>query len=369
VRVFLSGTSFHPSYGGPAISVARLATALASADVEVGLWSPDGSVINTPYLPGDSRVVRLHGPPQEALASFLPVNVIHDNGLWRPHNHKLAVIAEKLSVPRVVSTRGMLEPWAMRHKRWKKGLAWRLYQRGDLVRASGLHVTSTTERDHVRRLDLGVRIFLIPNGIDVPAYPHKGSRRAEPTTPEAYTALFLGRIYPVKGLPMLVDAWGKVRPAHWRLLIVGPDEAGHRAEVERHIAAAGLSGVVAFAGPLADEAKRVALTSADLLILPSYSESFGMAIAEGLAHGLPVLTTTGAPWPELAARACGWSVAPTVEGLVEGLRLAVSKNKSELDSMGQRGYQWMVADFSWDQVARKWIDHYRSVIGARGSAR
>jgi glycosyltransferase involved in cell wall biosynthesis len=150
-------------------------------------------------------------------------------------------------------------------------------------------------------------VRVIPNGVDVPEVSRKAAHESDGkiSRGEGQTALFVGRIYPVKGLPMLIEAWAQVRPHGWRLQIVGPDEAGHRAEVERVVSAAGLDGVVSFVGPLEGQAKQTALLDADLFVLPTHSENFGMAIGEALAHGLPVLTTTGAPWSMLPQRGCG----------------------------------------------------------------
>ena len=122
MKVFLAGTSLLPDYGGPAFSVSRLATALAEAGAEVGLWASDQSAAMTPLLSAKSSVQRLTGTEADALRSFGKVDVLHDNGIWLPHNHRLAELAMKRGIPRVVSTRGMLEPWAMNHKRWKKDL-------------------------------------------------------------------------------------------------------------------------------------------------------------------------------------------------------------------------------------------------------
>src|SRR5207248_3046583 len=137
---------------------------------------------------------------------------------------------------------------------------------------------------------------------------------------ELRTALFLGRIHPIKGLSLIIDAWAKLRPRKWQLQIAGPDEVGYRAELEKIVSAVSLSGAVHFSGPVHGEAKDRAFANADLFILPSFSESFGMVIGEALAHGVPVLTTTKTPWSKIAAEGCGWSVAPTSAGVLEGLR-------------------------------------------------
>ncbi|MGK2961127.1 MAG: glycosyltransferase [Gemmatimonadaceae bacterium] len=355
MKVFLAGTSFAPSYGGPAVSVARLASALSVAGVEVGLWSPDGSAAEA-NAPG---VTLLDGGLDDALETFRPPHIIHDNGIWLPHNHEIAKLAHRRGIPRVVSPRGMLEPWAMRHKGLKKHVAWALYQRRDMRLAACHHAATEVEAKTIEAFELGARIVVIPNGVDLPPKPV-----ARVTSPEGpNTALFLGRIYPVKGLPMLIEAWSSVRPAGWVLNIAGPDEGGHRAEVEAQVSAAGLSDVVSFSGPADDERKSELFSRAQLFVLPTHSESFGMAIAEALAHGVPVLTTTGAPWPDLD-ETYGWRVEPTVEGLISGLSRATAAPLELLAHMGRAGREIVARDFPWKRIAAKMKVLYRELLTA-----
>jgi glycosyltransferase involved in cell wall biosynthesis len=356
VKIFLSVNSLQPAYGGPARSVSQTAAALAAAGAEVGLWAADQSARTTRFLPDPSAVIRLIGSPEEALAAFARPDIVHDNGIWLSHHHRLALVAATRRVPRVVSTRGMLQPWAMRHKALKKRAAWWLYQRRDLARASCLHATTPAEAAHLESLKLGVPIRVIYNGIDIPGVPD-----AAPTGP-VKTALFLGRIYPVKGLPMLVEAWSRVRPAGWRLRIAGPDEAGHQAHVQRLITTAGLNDSVSFAGAVESDTKRAALIDADLVVLPSHSESFGMVVGEALAHGVPVLTTTAVPWPVLESHRCGWRVPPSVEGLSEGLRVATALPRGALRAMGETGRKYVTSEFQWNQIAQLFLAMYREVL-------
>ncbi len=363
MRVFLAATSLHPAYGGPAYSVSRTATALATAGVSVGLWAADGSAASTSLLPGESPVHRLSGNEAHALQEFGRPDVLHDNGIWLPHNHRLSQVASRRGVPRVVSTRGMLAPWAMNHKRGKKRVAWHLYQRSDLKRAQALHATSTVEASEIENLGLGVPVRVIPNGTDLPEQSVlDATREGEDGPARIRVALFLGRIYPVKGLPMLIEAWGRVRPAGWRLELAGPDEAGHRATVERAVANAGLGDTVSFRGPLDGDAKRDALLTADLFVLPTLSESFGMSVAEALAHGVPVLTTTAAPWPMLEERGCGWCVEPTVDGLEVGLRAAMLVNGAKRREMGEKGRALIARDYWWGGVAKDLIATYKELM-------
>jgi glycosyltransferase involved in cell wall biosynthesis len=364
VKVFLACGSLLPAYGGPALSVSRLAATLAEAGIDVGLWAPDQSAVCTPPLLAAGSPVRpLAGTVLEALDSFGRMDLIHDNGIWLLHNHRLAALAARRGIPRIVSTRGMLEPWAMAHKRWKKRLAWTLYQNRDLRHARCHHTTAEMEARNLHKLQLGVPIKVVPNGVDLP----QGGGRPEHAqrfdrARGSRTALFLGRIYPVKGLPMLIEAWARVRPHRWRLEIAGPDEAGHQAEVEHAVSAAGLGELVSFIGPVYGAAKQSAFFNADLVVLPSHSESFGMVVAEALAHGVPVLTTTGTPWSVLPDRGCGWWVAPTTEGISEGLRHATSQAPETLRGMGEKGRELVAAEFAWERVAQRFVSIYQNIL-------
>jgi glycosyltransferase involved in cell wall biosynthesis len=351
-----------PAYGGPAHSVSRTAAALADVGVDVGLWAEDQSVWSTSLLPRDTALRRLRGSAGEALITFGRTDLLHDNGIWLPYHHQLSMLASKQGIPRLISTRGMLEPWAVQHKRFKKHIAWHLYQRRDLRYAQLLHATAVKEAVNLERFRLGVPIRVIPNGVDLPEL-----RPVERAARDAgrRTALFLGRICPVKGLLMLIEAWAQVRPSGWRLRIAGPDEAGHREEIERRVFAAGLNDLVSFAGSLEGEAKRDGLFDADLLVLPSHSESFGMVVAEALAHAVPVLTTTATPWSALKERGCGWCVAPSPEALAEGLRQATSRDLATLRAMGAKGRTFVSAQFGWDAVANQLVATYEQAIAAR----
>ena len=156
-----------------------------------------------------------------------------------------------------------------------------------------------------------------------------------------------------------------MRPQGWFLHIAGPDEAGCRAQLEEAISDAGLSQVVSFLGPVEGQRKQSAFLDADLFVLPTHSESFGMVIAEALAHGLPVLTTTGAPWPMLEKHGCGWWVEPTVDGIAEGLRDATSRDPDALRAMGVRGRGLVAAEFGWERVAKQFVRTYEELMAKR----
>ena len=364
MKVLITAASFLQSYGGPAFSVSRLARALAERGVDVGLWAPDGSAVSSPILADDRSLVRLDGDLGAAVGAFGQPDIFHDNGVWRPYNFAVARLADKTNTPRIVTTRGMLEPWAMQHRRLKKKLAWALFQRRDLTTARCLHATAGSEAQTLMTYGLGVPVHIVPNGVDEVAADHsvRASKGVE------RKALFLSRIHAKKGLPMLVEAWARVRPKGWILEIAGPDEEGHLAEVEQLVRASHLGDVVRFIGPVDSAHRSSVYGSAELFVLPTHSENFGMVIGEALAHGVPVLTTKGAPWPTLGDRGCGWWVDTTVDGIEEGLLQATGSEPATLARMGTRGRDFVQQEFGWTRVAEQMFEVYEEVLSSRKSA-
>lgn len=366
MKIFLSGTSFNPSYGGPAFSVSRLALSLANAGCKVGLWAPDGSAFNSSVVVPHPFIQPFNDAAHISLEKFGKPDILHDNGLWMPHNHQLSSFAIAYNIPRVVHVRGMLQPWAVNHKKWKKKFAWFLYQKNDLKYAQCILTTSEQEASTVHSYELGASIRCVPNGVDIQdGFLSEECIANQSHVNDKKVALFLGRIHPVKGLPLLIDAWAEVRPKGWVLKIAGPDEAGHKAEIEKLIRNRNLSDVVSLIGPVAKENKEALYLSTDLFVLPTYTENFGMVIGEALSYGIPVLTTKGAPWSILAEYNCGWWVDISVEGIVEGLRQAVSCNKPVLWEMGSRGRKLIKEHFSWEAVSSKTISIYEEIINIK----
>ncbi|MGZ0708428.1 glycosyltransferase [Coraliomargarita sp. W4R53] len=372
MKVQLSMGSWNPSHGGPFFSVGNLAKALSSQGDEVSLFAanyphapaqsaPVGVSLSTvegrlvplvrqAYLPNVRKQLNAH------IREFKP-DIMHDNGLWLTLNHQIAVAAQRHRIPFVLSPRGTLDPWALQYRNWKKRIALALYQRKDLERVDCFHAASQMEADNIRALGLKQPVALIPNGVDIPEesahFEAKGLR----------TALFLGRMHPVKNLPNLLRAWAQVRPEGWQLKLVGTSEVGHREELEQLAAKLSISDQVLFSGPIYGESKAHILRDAQLLFLVSNSENFGLTVVEAMAAGIPVIASWGTPWTVLATERFGWHVEGEISALSTAIEEATSLSPSRLQVIGQRGRAYASIHFGWQHIASQFKSVYSWLQG------
>lgn len=361
--------SIEPWVGGPARSVTSLCRALDQLGATTTLVTAHPPGKNLPFaVPEDLRETaegprrrqRFRATVEEALREGRPV-VAHDHGIWLPTNHSVAASSRRLGVPRVVSPRGMLDPWALRWHGTRKKLAWMLYQRRDLQRVDLLHATSSAEAEGFRAQGLRAPIVIVPNGVRVPgqvAEPPMGG--AEPRV-----LLFLSRVHPKKGLLHLVEAWAGLDAAGWELWIAGPDEQGHEADVRSALERASRSTTspVRFLGPVTDAKRDELLARCEAFVLPTLSENFGQVVAEALAAGRPVLTTRAAPWAGLEDHGAGWWVETGTEPLREGLAELVASSRERLLTMGAAGRTWIARELAWETVARRMVAAYAWLHG------
>jgi glycosyltransferase involved in cell wall biosynthesis len=165
--------------------------------------------------------------------------------------------------------------------------------------------------------------------------------------------LFLSRIHAKKGLDLLVPAWGRLTKEFpdWELLIVGPDEGGYQATVEKMMADCGCGETCWIHPAVSGTEKHALLRTADLFVLPSYSEGFPMAVLEAAAHRIPVVQTNECNFPELAAAGGAWECRSELGALEMALREALTAEDTELAERGQKGRELVERSYSWDQIA------------------
>lgn len=362
---------------GTSVFCVELCNELAACGHGIGLFtgtSDEGNALSpsaavdherrhTRRLGGRARLSVAPGAAHgiEALRARLQPAIAHVHAIWNDVAHAGVVCARRNRLPLVVSPHGMLTPWALNHHAWRKRLAWLLYQRADLRQAALLHAAAPAEAEDLRRLGFRQPIAVVPLGVKMPdaaaAPPDAGS----PT--RTRTVLFLARIHPIKGLPDLVEAWARLRPQGWRAMVVGPDENGHRAEVEALARRLGVADAFCFRGPLFGVARDACHGAADLFVLPSHSENFGVVVLEALAHGVPVIATRATPWEALERQRCGWWVDVGVAPLAAALRQAMALSDKERQAMGARGRQLVAQRYSWPAVAAQMAGVYAWLLG------
>ncbi len=363
--------------GGPARTVTALTDGLmAEGDYSVVLLSQchssDEVIVASPLsrvdrriaVSGTSLMLKAGWPLRNLLRTAIREvrpSLLHSHGIWNPAHHYLANASRRLGVPLLIHPRGMLESWALGYRGWKKRLALRVYQRRNLETATLFFATAAQEAESIRQLGLKQPIAVIPNGVKI-AMSSSDEVLRKNVRQAPRTALFLSRIHPKKGLLNLIEAWSRIRPTDWCLQLAGPDEGGHLSEVMRRIQMLGLDASVDYVGEVEGDVKTALFENAELFILPSFSENFGVAVAEALAYGVPVITTHGTPWEGVIRNGCGWWVDPSVDPLTEALQMATNMNPVMLQAMGNKGQEY-AQEFNWSKISSQTVDVYRWVLG------
>jgi glycosyltransferase involved in cell wall biosynthesis len=341
-----------PQYGGIATSVPRLASATEEASSHACPIAGFCDDEELEHVAIDQRAGmkvfsqnRLRWMVDASLQKRLRDTVraatgVHIHGIWEAHCMIAGGMAQECKRPYVISVHGMLERWALRHRRMKKALYAALIEIRRMQRAACLRALSLDEVEDYRRLGLTNPIAIVPNGVDAPpgatpdlflgTHPQLAGKRI---------VLFLGRLHQKKGLSLLLEAWARVSPKvdDIHLVIAGPDSDNLRASLEKLTDELKLRPSVTFAGMLTGEQKWSAIASSNLFVLPSYSEGFSIATLEALAMGVPVIVTTPCHIPEVAVHDCGWVIEPAVGPLVQALEDFVSFSADEASLLGDRG--------------------------------
>jgi len=376
-------------YGGPPRSVLGLCRALQRAGAEVSVVTTTangatdlpaavterGSFEEVPvtYLPRsfprrDFRSAGLDGA-LDAVANGC--DVVHVHGCWNFFGWGAARWCWRHDMPYVVSPRGMLYPWSFRQGRWmRKWLSYQFFERATLRRARLVHATSAQEADVVAALGLGSDVVVVPNGLDdldvSPLERSEAFRARFCAQPADFLLLFLGRVHPKKGLDTLIAAFRRTLADRRRsiLLIAG---SGERHYVESLQAAARDlidAGRVVFAGHLTGDDRRLALASADASALTSYSENFGLSVAEAMAAGLPVVVSRDCPWPQIETWRAGLWVPNTPEAVGAALETLMS-DPAAARAMGANGRRGVRAHLSWHHLAGEMLRAYSRTASIR----
>lgn len=364
--------------GGPAESVPMLCMELARNGNKVTLATLKGplseatrncqakgvELLTYPYIKGQFSPAFAKAIPELCKKH----EVIHGHGLWLHVNWVTGSSARRFNKPLVISPRGSLIPQRLAHSYWKKKIAEFFFDKQNLKYASCLHATSIQEYESIRDHGLNNPVAIIPNGVKMQVLD-KHILKQElihkyPKLKDKKIILYLSRISWEKGLPLLAEAWANVSAdfKNWHLLIGGQGPQKYENEIKKLFSEKGLSERVTWAGLLLGEEKLSALALAELFVLPTLSENFGIAIAEALSTGIPVITTQGAPWPDLIEWECGWWIPIDASHLANALREALALPDSVRQEMGEKGKRLIQSKYTWEEVASQMTAVYDWII-------
>lgn len=288
-----------------------------------------------------------------ALPDTLMQSVVHIHGIWTFFERQAFREARKRHAKIVMSPHGALERWAFDHKPVKKRLAWLIYQRHILQQADLLIVNSEQERQRLRCLGLKPAIATIPNGIDLEGFSscHASQNRER-------IVLFFSRIDPKKGLPDLIKAWSSIVDYRgYQLHICGHGDQTYVEKIQKIIAATGQDNIKLMPPVFGPDRWRIFL-QASLYVLPSYSENFGITVAEALLAGLPVITTRATPWACLEDEKLGWVIDNDIAQLRSALENAIALEPQKLADMQFRTQAYAAQHFDWPKIAQHYNDAY-----------
>ena len=283
-------------------------------------------------------------------------DVIHLTGMYSFPTLPTLLAARMLNKPLVWSPRGALKEWIGTKNKPMKA-TWRKMCRAILVpEKTVLHVTSSEEESETRLRMPGVSCLRIPNGVEIP----KLAEAKEWMPNGELRLLSLGRLDPIKGLENLIVALRHLRAPRFSLRIFGTGDPGYQASLENLAAEHGVREKISFLGAASEEVKRSAFLSSDICVVPSFSENFGMVIAESLAHGTPVVASTGTPWHIVQTANIGRWVSNDPVALANAID---SLRSEDLASMGERAKEVMKSEYAWPAVAARMLAAYKALQG------
>lgn len=286
---------------------------------------------------------------QAAAASVQEGVICHGHGLYVYPNLVFGRVARKRAVPLVYHVHGFFEPWILNRSRWKKRTAHWLFENANFRHVRLWRALTLREADQIKAVvGVDAAVVVAPNGIDLePVLP-----ACFPRSTGRKRALFLGRLHPKKGLDLLIHGWAAAGALtkDWELIIAGPDEAGHEAEVRRLVQARGLDDRITLTGSVSGAKKYALIASADLFVLTSYSEGLPMAPLEAMAAGVPVLLTHECNLPEAASENAGWFASADPAAVAVALKAALNADDGELRQRGSAGRSLVGHKFNWKKT-------------------
>lgn len=385
--------SVGPLRGGPSLVISAMTKGLAQAGLNVHVAATDDNGQEHLDVPLGYPVVQdgvtfwhfrrqtsfyaASWPLTRWLAQHVPdYDLLHIHALFSYAAIPAAFLAARYGVPYMVRPLGTLNRWGMQQRHpLLKYISFHLVERRIVSQAEAVHYTSEKERLEAAELGVACPCVVIPLGVDFSSFTHRpsaGSLRARyPRLAGRVVLLFLSRIDPIKGMDLLLHAFAEVRQGQSdvALVVAGDDHDVFVAQLKAEVARLGLEDDVVWAGFLAGEAKLAAFADADVFVLPSYSESFGIAMIEAMAAGLPVIVSDQVGLAGDIERAqAGLVVRCEATSLAKAMKRLTEESETRR-TMGANGRRLVEERYTWGRVSKDLIQVYEDILnGTQRSA-
>ena len=393
MRILIATSYFVPAegFGGPVESVGALSAAVHAAGVETVVLTTDADGSRPRCVPRPGwemwNGVRVHyarcwgfskpssigrfffspGLATQLIRNLPSFDLLHLQGNWVFPTLSGSRSAMLYGIPYVLTPRGSLFPWALAQKSLKKKAYLRLIERSILYQAARVHYTSELERRVSEGAFPGIPGVVVPNPVEAcPGNVISGAtfRRRIGVAEQTPLVLFLGRLHPMKGLDLLIESARRVAAEFPDVVfaLVGPDEGGHGEAIRAAMGRVGLDRTIRLPGAVHGQEKWEALKAADIFVFPSHRENFGIAAAEALSCGVPVVTSDAVGIAEdIREAGAGFVVERTPEGFAEGV-MSLLRNEELRVGMGAAGRGLVARRYAPRVVAEAMIQVYEEVV-------
>jgi glycosyltransferase involved in cell wall biosynthesis len=377
-------------YGGPSQMVLGLAPALAKAGAQVTVITTDSNgdsgqeplnvPLNVPIKQDGYEIIYFRCYPFRRYKFSLDLlkwlnshaheyDVAHIHALFSPVSSAAATVCRQKKLPYILRPLGTLDPADLQKKKQLKKLYVEIIERRNLAGAAAIHFTSEQEAKISARFGVNTHDLVIPLGVIPLQKPVENTLLTQLEMPQGVPLiLFMSRIEPKKGLDILIPALEKLLASgnnfHFVLAGTNPQDPDYEQQIKDKITNSSLRSHTTITGFVTGELKASLLQAADLFVLPSYYENFGIAVAEAMVAGVPVVISDQVHiWQQVHDSESGWVGTTEVESLVELLQQAL-QNPQERQRRGINAQNYALENFSWDAIAQQMIQAYRE-LGSR----
>ena len=387
MRVLIYAPNYLPAtrYGGPIRSSHGLAHGLVQLGHKVtvvttnvdgehtirgsdlGPSEIDGVIVNYFPIQPPKRLYRSREMIEFVRREIHNFDVVYINGLFLLPGPRIAAIARRAGVPYVVAPRGMLVPELVaKRSPFLKRLWIFAFERSNLRNAARVHATAKIEASDVSRMRLGTApIEVIENGVSLPTKlpSEKDVEELWRAVPKGKRVAFLARLDWKKGADLAIDVLQQLEGAC--LYLAGQDQIGLQKKLEQKAEKLGLGDRISFLGGLEGDRKWAFLRGADVLIVPSIHENFGITVVEALGMETPVLCSQNIGASEVVREVnSGWVVERSVNSFAEALRQML-RDRQRCKSNAVDGREYVLSQLGWPAISIRVSNMFEAIIAER----